>query len=109
MTSAPNQARSWVQVGPDWTCVKSRMRTQSSAFPACPQGLAEGRLNALILAPASREAVLTAARFGARLAEAFASRLALPATPAEVFAFDVFGRDNFFLVTCLVTAIGASL
>src|SRR5260221_14269089 len=32
MTSAPNQARSWVQVGPDWTWVKSRMRTPSSAL-----------------------------------------------------------------------------
>src|SRR5665213_1118206 len=32
MTSAPNQARSWVQVGPDCTCVKSRMRTPSSAL-----------------------------------------------------------------------------
>src|SRR6187200_2040142 len=32
ITSAPNQASSWVQVGPDWTCVKSRMRTPSSAF-----------------------------------------------------------------------------
>src|ERR1700692_1984674 len=35
MTSAPNQARSWVQVGPDWTWVKSRMRTPSSAFVIC--------------------------------------------------------------------------
>src|SRR5271167_2608342 len=32
ITSAPNQARSWVQVGPDWTWVKSRMRTPSSAL-----------------------------------------------------------------------------
>src|SRR5271170_64763 len=32
MQSAPNQARSWVQVGPDCTWVKSRMRTPSSAF-----------------------------------------------------------------------------
>ena len=31
ITSAPNQARSWVQVGPDCTCVKSRTRTPSSA------------------------------------------------------------------------------
>src|SRR6185312_8448972 len=32
ITSAPNQARSWVQVGPDCTWVKSRMRTPSSAL-----------------------------------------------------------------------------
>src|SRR3984893_18554223 len=41
MTSAPNQASSCVQVGPDWTWVKSRMRTPSSALPSLPQGLAE--------------------------------------------------------------------
>src|SRR5215468_5829828 len=39
ITSAPNQARSCVQVGPDWTCVKSRMRTPSSALPSLPHGL----------------------------------------------------------------------
>src|ERR1700722_3778210 len=32
MTSAPNHASSWVQVGPDCTCVKSRMRTPLSAL-----------------------------------------------------------------------------
>src|SRR5580698_2602429 len=32
MTSAPNHARSWVHVGPDCTCVKSRMRTTLSAL-----------------------------------------------------------------------------
>src|SRR3954453_20483000 len=32
ITSAPNHGSSWVQVGPDWTCVKSRMRTPSSAL-----------------------------------------------------------------------------
>src|SRR3984957_14033598 len=42
MTSAPNQARSCVQVGPDCTWVKSRMRTPSSALPAAPKGAAEG-------------------------------------------------------------------
>src|SRR5437879_10026634 len=41
ITSAPNQARSCVQVGPDWTCVKSRIFTPSSAFPSLPQGLDE--------------------------------------------------------------------
>src|ERR1700676_1131206 len=32
ITSAPNQARNCVQVGPDWTWVKSRIRTPLSAF-----------------------------------------------------------------------------
>src|SRR5581483_8787973 len=35
--------RSCVQVGPDCTCVKSRTRTPSSALPAWPQGLVDGR------------------------------------------------------------------
>src|SRR5579864_972182 len=42
ITSAPSQASSWVQVGPDCTWVKSRMRTPSSALPACPHGLVVG-------------------------------------------------------------------
>src|SRR5271156_5937620 len=32
MTSAPSHASSCVQVGPDWTWVKSRIRTPSSAL-----------------------------------------------------------------------------
>src|SRR5262245_62784808 len=32
ITSAPNQASNCVQVGPDWTWVKSRMRTPVSAL-----------------------------------------------------------------------------
>src|SRR5438128_7379489 len=32
ITSAPSQASSCVHVGPDCTCVKSRMRTPSNAF-----------------------------------------------------------------------------
>src|SRR3569623_2908943 len=32
ITSAPNHASSCVQVGPDWTWVKSRMRRPSSAL-----------------------------------------------------------------------------
>src|SRR3984893_15433569 len=35
ITSAPNQASNCVQVGPDWTWVKSRMRTPFSAFVMC--------------------------------------------------------------------------
>src|SRR5580704_648808 len=32
ITSAPNQPSNWVQVGPDWTWVKSRIRTPLSAL-----------------------------------------------------------------------------
>src|SRR5688572_29317576 len=42
ITSAPNQASSCVQVGPDCTWVKSRMRTPSSALPASPNGAVVG-------------------------------------------------------------------
>src|SRR5262249_32384145 len=42
ITSAPNQASSCVHVGPDWTWVKWRMRTPSSALPPAPKGLALG-------------------------------------------------------------------
>src|SRR5438093_13438702 len=39
ITSAPNQASSCVHVGPDCTCVKSRMRTPDRALLiACLQG-----------------------------------------------------------------------
>src|ERR1700704_3561087 len=53
ITSAPNHASNCVQVGPDWTWVKSRMRTPFSALVicfllrhavACPRGRARGRL-----------------------------------------------------------------
>src|SRR5678815_2564879 len=44
MTSAPNQASSCVHVGPDWTCVKSRMRTPSSALLICGSCRAGSRL-----------------------------------------------------------------
>src|SRR5215469_5089667 len=43
ITSAPKYARSCVQVGPDCTCVKSRIFTPSSALPARPHGLLLGR------------------------------------------------------------------
>src|SRR5206468_12820648 len=41
ITSAPNQASSCVQVGPDCTCVKSRIFMPSSALPSWPQGFFE--------------------------------------------------------------------
>ncbi len=53
ITSAPNHASNCVQVGPDWTWVKSRMRTPFSAFviifllrsillSSCPRNRASG-------------------------------------------------------------------
>src|SRR5215470_7850561 len=42
ITSAPNHASSCVQVGPDCTWVKSRIRTPSSAFPAWPKAFEIG-------------------------------------------------------------------
>src|SRR6187455_3261266 len=72
ITSAPNQASSWVQVGPDWTCVKSRILMPSSALPSLPQGLLEyfGALET------SLSAGFLAGRALALLA--FAAALALP-------------------------------
>src|SRR4029077_9436491 len=57
MQSAPSQARSCVQVGPDCTWVKSRTRTPSSALPAWPQAL--GERFARPLEAASRFALVT--------------------------------------------------
>src|SRR6266481_4302167 len=42
ITSAPNQASSCVQVGPDCTWVKSRILMPSSALPSLPHGFLEG-------------------------------------------------------------------
>src|SRR6266542_1070576 len=67
ITSAPNQARSCVQVGPDWTCVKSRILTPSSALPSLPQGLLDtlGRpLPLAFLATTLRTGLLTALAAG---------------------------------------------
>src|SRR3954452_10151172 len=50
ITSAPNQASSCVQVGPDWTCVKSRMRTPSSALVIVGSwGIESGQRESLLL------------------------------------------------------------
>src|ERR1044071_6998650 len=64
ITSAPIQARSWVQVGPDCTWVKSRMRTPSSALPASPNGFVEGLGMPL---PFTCAAFFTGGFFGASL------------------------------------------
>src|SRR5437588_12198884 len=47
ITSARSHARNCVQVGPDCTWVKSRMRTPSSALPAAPHALLLGLGNPL--------------------------------------------------------------
>src|SRR5689334_8208067 len=86
ITSAPNQARSWVQVGPDCTCVKSRMRTPSSALPAWPKGLVEGRGNPFALPLALPFALLAAGFF----ALSFTTFLAALLDLAFVFAFLAF-------------------
>src|SRR6266540_903173 len=72
ITSAPNQARSCVQVGPAWTWLKSRMRTPSRALPAAPQGFVEGRARPLADAAAFFGASLTTF-----LADFFAAALVL--------------------------------
>jgi hypothetical protein len=46
-----------VQVGPDCTCVKSRILTPSSAQPACPHGFVVGRGRLLLIAFAAGFAV----------------------------------------------------
>src|SRR5262249_42155745 len=77
ITSAPNQASSCVQVGPDWTWVKSRMRTPVSAFvivyapySVCPctrrECWVEGECLLLLLQDALRIEVADAAALRAR-------------------------------------------
>src|SRR5512140_287523 len=68
ITSAPNQASSCVQVGPDCTCVKSRILMPSSALPSLPQGLLD-ILGALASFSAGRFAGLALALTLVRLAD----------------------------------------
>src|SRR5260370_42579321 len=74
ITSAPNQASNCVQVGPDWTWVKSRMRTPSSAFVIVFAPYSRPRIRraywglkvcSLLLQNALRIEVADAAAFGA--------------------------------------------
>src|SRR6185369_3782618 len=62
-------------VGPDCTCVKSSTRTPSSALPALPKGLLDGRRSPLA---ADFLAADFFAAFTAGLRTAFAFRFALP-------------------------------
>src|SRR3954447_18241556 len=75
ITSAPNHASSCVQVGPDWTWVKSRMRTPVSALvivllrilclPLHPQGMkVEGEDLLFLLQDTLRIEVADAAALG---------------------------------------------
>src|SRR6478672_13251583 len=67
ITSAPNQASNWVQVGPDWTCVKSRMRTPSSALVIVGSwGIESGELESLLLGRHGGIEARDAAALGAR-------------------------------------------
>src|SRR5689334_15265341 len=65
ITSAPSQASSWVQVGPDWTWVKSRTLTPLSALPSPPHGFFDtfGRKPLLILSPLTFLATTLSAGF----------------------------------------------
>src|ERR1700745_3096780 len=96
ITSAPMKASNCVQVGPDCTCVKSRMRTPSSALPAWPQGAGDGRGKPLLFADFAAGffaatftvffAGFLAADFSALFADFFASALDLLARSLD-FAF----------------------
>src|SRR6202165_2227478 len=72
ITSAPNQASSWVQVGPACTWLRSRMRTPSSALPAAPPGFVGGRGR-----PLADAAAFFGASFTTFLADFFAAPLVL--------------------------------
>src|SRR5204862_4519388 len=99
ITSAPNQARSCVQVGPDWTCVKSRMRMPSSALPSLPKGLLDGLGRALPLVFGLTGAF--AFSFGAGLREASFTTLREAAL--------LFVRAGFFLAISLSSKLGLFL
>src|SRR6202165_625815 len=80
ITSAPNQASSWVQVGPACTWLRSRMRTPSSALPAAPHGFVEGRGRACVEGvgrPLADAAAFFGASFTTFLADFFAAPLVL--------------------------------
>src|SRR5437660_5656802 len=90
MTSAPSHARSCVHVGPDCTCVKSRMRTPSNALPITFSP-------ALSVPP---EAALRAAsprggeRFGTALRRSFLFRGGIEARDASAFRAGLFVDDR---------------
>src|SRR5690348_476469 len=98
ITSAPNQARSWVQVGPDCTCVKSRMRTPCSALPSMPNGFGDGLGRPLPFA--------FAATFFFALRTVFAAFTALRAG-FRAAAFVFFAVLDFFLAIKVLHCLAA--
>src|SRR5208282_4570356 len=99
ITSAPIKARSWVQVGPDCTWVKSRILTPSSARPARPKGrfVGFGR---------PPPAAGFAAAFGAGFLALNVTTLAADFFAAGfAFAAFVFAALDFALAACLRFAI----
>src|SRR5512134_3408701 len=79
ITSAPMKASNCVQVGPDCTCVKSRILTPSSALPAWPCGLRDGGGSPLF--------ALAAGFFDLSATTFFDAALDLASTFALVFVF----------------------
>src|SRR5690242_14549838 len=96
ITSAPNHASNWVQVGPDWTWVKSRIFTPSSALPSCPHGFFEifGPLPLLFLATT--------------LSAGFFTSLAFTFT-LEAAAFALAFFAIFFAIVCLLLLLQLGL
>src|SRR5215831_1288301 len=107
MTSAPNQARSWVQVGPDCTCVKSRMRTPVSALPASPQGLLDGRGRWPLPFAFLTEVLALLAALDLSFTTFFEAALALPLpfdflrVAIDVFPLEFSEPDYFFFCSLL--------
>src|SRR5215510_4578541 len=97
ITSAPNHASSCVQVGPDCTCVKSRILTPSSALPSLPHGLDDTLGRPLPFC--FRATTLRAGRFAA-LAAFFGALALLFVLRAFFFAM--------FLLRFLVSAISCA-
>src|SRR5262245_30715825 len=103
ITSAPMKASNCVQVGPDCTCVKSRMRTPSSALPAWPQGFDDGRGTPLLFADlAGGLCAVTMTTFFARFLAA-----GLMLLPADFFAgaLDAFARSLDFAFVRVAIAL----
>src|SRR5215470_7639802 len=103
ITSAPNQARSWVQVGPDCTWVKSRMRTPVRALPASPQALLDGRGRwplPFVFFAAVLTVLAVLAVLDLSFATFFEAALALPfdflRVAIDVFPLDSLNRYFFF-------------
>src|SRR5262249_32965572 len=96
ISSAPMKASNCVQVGPDCTCVKTRMRTPSSALPAFPQGIGDGRGRSLPIA--NLAAGFLAATFTVLFAGFLAADLTALLVTLFASALDLFARSLDFAV-----------